>query len=173
MAPTVWRYSLQSEHHEGWAVFLLDSYGMLAVASDYGNYVHHWPRGGWGTGDFRVFLLGIDPSYLIGKLGHGRTVLDPAGTERRIRDTVLRARREQYLTKDRAQSEWDRVGASDFADVVSFHDWYLNTSLEDAYELAVYQPEPQLVAFTQRVWPRFLAALREDLGQQQPKEAHA
>lgn len=175
---TIWRYSIKSQltphgFREGWAVFLLDSNGMLAVASDYGDYVYHWPRHGWGPEDFRRFLVGLDASYLIGKLSHGKRVPDAEATERNIRKEILQLRREKIMTKDRARSEWELVKRASFDHEVEIHDWYLSTSLTDVLDLFQYQPEPQLVAFTQRVWPRFVAALQEDLTTVPSQDCHA
>lgn len=164
MEPTLWRYSFPNQNHEGWAVFLLDSCGMLAVTSDFGNYAFHWPRNGWGPGDFRSFLADVNASYLISKLslGHDQQVY-PEETGRSIREAILRWRKTGSLTKEQARTELELLKRSDFDTILGCHEWYLSTSLADAHEFIHYGPPPQLVAFAEKVWPRFVEALKRDL----------
>lgn len=157
--PTLYRYAFPNVKSEGWAVFLLDSFGMLSVASDFGNYVYHWPRGGWGEHDFRRFLLQCDNGYLIGKLGDGRTVRNGRRTEANIREHILYYRRCGSYDRDFARREWDLMHSTDFYSDYDIHEWYLNTHLDDAGEMISYGPGPQLLGFMERVWPR----LRERL----------
>lgn len=162
----LYRYQLRNVNHEGWAVFLVDSLGMLAVASDFGNYVHHWPVIGWSQGsadDFRKFIIECDASYIIRKLGQGRQVIQPEATVKNIRKVVLDLRRNQSLTAVDARYEWDLIDRSCFDHEVGFSEWYEATKLVETYELASYGPEPQLVGFMERVWPRFIGLLKAEL----------
>jgi len=162
-APTLYRYALPNVNYEGWAVFLLDSNGLLTVASDYGDYVYHWPKQGWGKGDFRRFLLRCDDGYLIGKLGKGRSVFSPENTERLIKEDILQYRRCGQYTKEFARREWDLVNDTDWSWEGGRYDWYQQTELPDASEFMCHSPEPQLLGFMKRVWPRFRKVLEEAL----------
>lgn len=157
--PTLYRYAFPNSKHEGWAVFLLDSFGMLSVASDFGNYVYHWPRNGWGPGDFRKFLLQCDGGYLISKLGSGRTVRHGQRTEANIREHILYYRRCGSYDRDFARREWDLLHSLDFDSDLEIHEWYLATGLDDAGEMIAHGPEPQLLVFMEKVWPRLREAL--------------
>jgi hypothetical protein len=136
---------------------------MLAVASDFGNYVYHWPRAGWGESDFRKFLSRCHDDYLIGKLGAGRRVLDESRTRTNIRDHILSCRRNGPWQRDFARREWDLLRASEFENEVQAYEWYVETGIDDPGEFLIYSPEPQLVAFVRKVWPRLQAKLREAL----------
>jgi len=164
--PTLYRYAFPNVKHEGWAVFLLDSFGMLSVASDFGNYVYHWPRDGWGPYDFRKFLLQIDNGYLIGKLDGGRSRIRGDKTKQRIKEEICRLRRDLSLGKDEARDEWDHLQYHDFEDDSDFTVWHGETKLEAAWELCCHGPEPRLVAFAEKVWPRLRERLREALAEE-------
>lgn len=166
--PTLYRYAFPNVNYEGWGVFLLDSFGMLAVASDFGNYVYHWPRQGWGKGDFRRFLLRCDDGYLIGKLGQGQSTFDPERTSNNIKEHILYYRRHGEYEREFARSEWELVCETDWTWEGGRHDWYQRTELEDAHEFVCYGPEPQLVAFMKKVWPRFREKLEEALASEAP-----
>ena len=160
--PTLYRYALPNVNWEGWAVVLLTSNGMLAVASDFGNYVHHWPP---EPGDFRAFLLQCDDGYLTRKLSGGHRVVDGQRTAQGIREQILHYRREGFYTREFARKEWDLCNSADFGSEWDLHDWYRETDLEDAYDLVSHDAPPQLVGFMEHVWPRFRAALQAELGE--------
>lgn len=162
----VWRYALRNDKPgEGWGVFLLDSNGMLAIASDFGNYVYHWPSQGWGKGGFREFLLELDTCYLSGKLAGGAREYQADRTLSNIREEICRLRREGYLEKDQARCEWDLPREfNNLRRSEDFGNWLEETRLEEAWEWAVYDVPTQLMLFCQRVWPRFRELLQSDLG---------
>lgn len=157
----MWRYVLRSESrngwNEGWAIFLLDSKGFFAVCSDYGDYVYHW--GSIGPTDFRVFLCGLDRSYLIGKIAPKKEY-DAEATKDFVKETIISHRRDGTFTKEEAREEWDLMQECDFDD---FNDWLRQTQISDAWEMAIYRHSRQALAFYDRVWPRFIALLKEDL----------
>jgi len=164
--PTLYRYAFRSVNHEGWAVFLLDAYGMLSVASDFGNYVCHWPRGGWGEGDFRRFLLRCDNSYLVSKLGGGRSRINGPRTKQSIKEHICRLRRERDCSAEWARTEWSHLKYHDFEDDSDVAVWLGETRIEEAWDLCCYGPEPQLVAFMEKVWPRLRVKLCDVLAEE-------
>lgn len=162
--PMLWRYSLKNVNHEGWAVFLLDSWGMLAVCSDFGNYAFHWPRGGWGDDDFRRFLAGIDSYYLVRKLNSGHpSVLYGDETRKNIKRQILQWRKDGELPASEARDEYDMACSNDFDSDADAREWVVGSALPDAHELIQRGPPRDLVAFSERVWPRFVKLLKEDL----------
>lgn len=163
----VWHYSLPSIGYEGWARFLVSADGMLAVCSDFGSYAYHWHITNVEDAHFRLFLLRLDNSYLIRKLGGERgPVFDEDATVQRIKKTICEQRREQWLSADEAATEWDLLHEIEISNEFRFHEWYLRTALGDASELACYSAPPQLVAFVERVWPRFRHLLEQELEQE-------
>lgn len=63
-------YKLPSIKGEGWAHISLNTEtGFFATVSDWGNYAYIWTAPG---GEFRAFLMGLQPDYLYGKLMMGR-----------------------------------------------------------------------------------------------------
>lgn len=162
--PLEWieRYSVPSHNHDGWAIIHIDSAGFLGVVSDYGNYAYHWSSFG---DDFKKFLCGLDWHYLYGKLMHGRDsrIYDGRATLRSVQQRILELRRTRKLSFDRAREEWDLALDSeidhDRSDGYSL--WSRDTELEYPYELYETMDEPQCSAFCQKVWPRFIEALKE------------
>jgi hypothetical protein len=161
---TVWRYSVPNDkRHEGWAVFLLDSSGMLAVCSDYGNYAYHWHRG-WGDYDFRKFLSGIDQYYLTSKLSYGLSKeVRVKETEKAIREHIAEMLKSEAFTSADARREANRLKHADFDSEIGINDWIAETAIVDAHELIRRGPPLQLVALAERVWPRLVELLKRDL----------
>lgn len=163
----IWRYSLKSIGHEGWAVFMVDAGGMLAACSDYGNYAYHWPRNGWGPGGFREFLVGVDGSYLLGKLSMGRDkVIYEQETRAAIRRYIAEAKRGKVISPATARSEVQLLKESDLDSDVQLYRWIESSQLGQTMELReviVRGPPRDLVQFVQRCWPRFVELLKADL----------
>lgn len=164
MTPIEWieRYEISSDRrHEGWAIIHIDSNGFLGVVSDYGNWAYHWSAFG---NDFKKFLEGLDWSYLYGKLMQGRDakIYDGEATLRAIQRHILERRRQRRLTAELAREEWELAKDSEidhrFSDGFSL--WFRETQLPDAHDLYETMDEPQCRAFCEKVWPRFVEALR-------------
>lgn len=159
-----WRIPLPNVRLEGWAVFLLDSNGMLSVTSDFGNYSYHWPPNGIPGGEFLQFLLQADREYIARKLSNGRRVLNGEATTSLIRERICQLRREKYFTSKQARDEWNiHALRHGITDELEFHEWFLETVIPDAAELSVQSLEGDLKLFMERVWPRFIGKLAADL----------
>lgn len=158
--PTIWRYVLRNVKHEGWAIVLMDSSGYFSVVSDFGNYAFKWTH--FGTRDFREFLIGLEPDYLLSKISQ-RDTFDGEGTVRRIKDEILELRRtrSRTLTRETAREEWDRVESID--DKHAFDDWLRDTSLDEAWEYGRMDYPGDARGFAKRVWPRLCELWRADL----------
>lgn len=164
------RYKIPNERHEGWAVIHIDSKGFFGVVSDYGNYAFHWTSFGE---DFKEFLVGLDWDYLYGKLTHTQRVYDGDGTERSIKQHILQRRHSRQMTREQARDEWALLDESevDHHTDVGYALWRARTEL-NTYEGDFYQTmhEPQCRQFCEKVFPRFIQALRA--GQHERLEGH-
>jgi hypothetical protein len=153
-----------------WAKVFMDSTGALAIISDFGDYAYHWSS--WGDRDFREFLLGLDDSYLGGKLDIGRPGPDPLDEEatvKRVREEILGMRRRYSLSKSDARHEWELV--DDWLKEGQVERWLEETTLEEAWELLVYHRLPgQLRAFLDRLWPLVKKAIALDMQPPAPKD---
>src|SRR5690554_3259696 len=104
-----WRYYIPSiDGIEGWGVFILDSTGMFAAVTDYGNFVYMWPLKYTGCDDIREFFKHRDAYYVLGKCApsNGREYQGDK-TEQNIRETIIRLRRDHSFTEEQARKEWD------------------------------------------------------------------
>lgn len=143
---------------EGWAIIVIDSKGLLSVWSDFGKYVYHWSS--FGT-NFPEFLLGLDDSYLAGKLlGHRKTVYDEVATLQAVRSALAEAKSSGTLTEDQVQE--DLVSLRLYSEIYTqedFYAWSNQANLRDAGEYMRFMLDPQLQGFLMHIWPRFKAAL--------------
>src|SRR5688572_22693299 len=157
------RYELRSERetYSGWAIIHIDSAGFLGVVSDYGNYAYHWSSFG---DDFKKFLSGLDWEYLYRKLSHEQRVYDGKATLRSIEKELGERLRDNCLSDEQYESERELVARlREEIDLgpCGFSEWARETDMSDVHELAEYRPEVQCQMFCQKVWPRFVAALKE------------
>ena len=88
----LYQYNLPSiDGLEGWANIIIGENGFFAAVSDYGNYAYRWTH--FGTGDFRVWLLDIEPDYLAGKISR-RNAFDLEGSIAIAKQHIIEIRRE-------------------------------------------------------------------------------
>lgn len=158
--PKFWRYDIPSRRPlGGWGVFVIDSTGYFSCVTDWGNYAYYWTH--HGCRDFREFLVDLDPSYLCGKLGRREYSEDK--TKKLIREDILAQRKSHSLSKEEARKEWALLEEHDFETPSGFGAWVEATSLSDAWELAGSDFPYDLRMFATDLYPRFVAALKEDL----------
>lgn len=159
-----WRYSLPSEHGEGWAIIFMDSIGCFTALSDWGDVGYRWPQQGWGPGDFRKFVIGLDDSYLIGKLGQNRKEYDPEGTLENVKDAIIQARRDGELKKAKAREEWERLDTYDnLYTEYDFTQWLNTTRLDEASSCHCQRYVRDVTSFVERVMPRLRELLKAEL----------
>lgn len=164
-------YRLPSVNGEGWAIITIGSDGTFTALSDYGD----WSYAGWshhGCKDIREFFLRErrSDSYLVTKLccGHPSLlhVYDGEETVKGIKRAIIEARRCRAWSAKKARDEWNIL---DDYEVIEnregFSRWYEHTQIDDAHEFCRSQPDPQCVAFVEKVLlsERFQAMLRDDL----------
>ena len=105
----VWQYTLPSIKGEGWAYIMIREDGFFAAVSDWGNYAHGW----WNHGckDVREFFLRMDRDcgYFASKFEDGRTQrIDAEKSTEALRNELLLRRRQGWLTKEQAASDWEQ-----------------------------------------------------------------
>jgi len=167
MEPTkaVWlkRYVIPPEKHEGWAIIHIDANGFFATVSDYGNYAYLWTS--FGPNDFRKFLAQLDQGYVVGKLTGGKTIYDGEATLKAIKEHIIGARKEGTYSRGEARHEWGKMvyNREMLSDVREFEEWCDETKIEEPWEFHCSEPEPQAVAFYQKVWPRFVELIKAEL----------
>lgn len=165
---TLRRYVVPNEpdnRFSGWGIFLIDSSGMLACVTDYGNYAYKWSS--IGPRDFRAFLCGCDDGYLTGKLAPEKSY-DGDATEKHIRRTILEDRRRGELSCEAAREEWDLLDNSDLSSEMGFGEWLRETTYSDAWDFAVRTHSAEIQMFCERLWPRLVAQLKQQLEKEKP-----
>lgn len=163
---TLRRYVLPSQHGEGWATIVIGSDGYFSTVSDYGNYAYQWCN--FGDRDFRSFLVSVDADYLRRKLDPSE-IFDREATVRNLLAAIERAQHKGELTPDEADDETDRVLGIYSECEFSAWVWHLTDLDYDDYlaEALVMRPPGAIVGFVERIFPRFKALLREELGIEQ------
>ena len=166
--PTLWRFKIPNIEHEGWADVVMRSDGYFSVVSDYGNYAFCWTGFGRERGvDFRQFFIGLNADYVRCKLDPSQE-FDRDKTARSIKEHLLERRREQSITKEFAQEEWDLAHDLQVGNT-TFEVWMGDTNLDDAYEFYTESPQGNIMGFVTKVLPRIQDAVKADLEKPQPQ----
>lgn len=157
-----WRYYLPSIKGEGYAVIFLDSAGVFSVVSDWGNYGYIW--GNHGCKSIKHFLVKChkDWDYLAGKFNPTR-VTDYDKTIENIKDRIRTYLEDGCYTEDFATRELELIERIKPQNELEFHDWYLETELQDAAEYVVMIFNPQVEMFCKKVIPRLVEILKKEL----------
>lgn len=174
-----WRYSLPPQDGlSGWGIFLLDSTGMFAAVTDYGNYAYKWTH--HGEDDFRNFVIDVahSPEYVVENLCQGRSK-EYCGkkTFEVIKEYILEYQRNGTLTKETAKKEWALLHDEDYEELYyreNFHDWYQKTSIDCASEFSVYDYSNQAYSMAEKLLPRLAEVIKSELAAEettQTKEA--
>jgi len=154
---------------EGWGIFLIDSTGMFAAVTDYGNYAYKWSN--YGNGDFRKFVIDIarSPDYVVEKLCQDyKKEYRGAETFKSIKEYIIESRRYGSLTKNHAREEWNILCDPDYEElsyIETFHDWYQKTTIEYASEFPIYDYPRSAYAMAQKLLPRLAVIIQQELEQ--------
>lgn len=153
----------------GWAEIHIGQKGQFMALSDYGNYGYLWTHVGGDSQTpylkrFCEFLVGVEesPHYFIGKLST-RKVYDSKSTVEGIKQAILERRFDRSFSKERARDEWaliDEYGLSDGDG--QFENWLEETQLDEAWEYHSRMPEPDVVAFVERVMIEWMAPILKE-----------
>ena len=116
----------------GWAVLQMDDVsGVVSIESDYGNWNYCWPKRGHPGESLYEFFISAGDDYLAEKLwGGNRYEYDVEASLKSIKEEILRARREDSITKGLARTLYDEskylddsVGAEAFVRDFSSELW--------------------------------------------------
>ncbi len=169
MKAPIYTYYLSSDKHGSWGKFIIDGSGYFSCVTDFGNYAFQWTA--IGPGDFRSFLVSLNADYVMGKLNWGRgLVFDDDKTRNLARTKLLEKRRERMVNSDEAREIWDSMEGCtterEFEDVFrkakDIHDYDL---FDDWWEMFGQNYPAELLGFGEKVWPRFVALLKEELAE--------
>lgn len=165
------RYDVRSGHGHDWAVIMLDPRGgVLQINSDYGNWSYCWPH--HGRESFKHFLveLGRDTDYFMGKLGGLPKHYRADDTLQLCLREVCAQRRRGEITKEVARGAYEVIQNSDngsFDELIRDVDFdsYSRKVFPEPWESLprVVTHDPGLLMFVERIWPVFVAAIREEL----------
>lgn len=162
----IWRYSIPPiDRIEGWGIFLLDSTGMFAAVTDYGNYAFKWSH--HGSNDFREFIIKAHKSYgyILEKLAS--KVYSGKKTINHIKRHILEHRWERFYNKEFARKEWELIrDIEDMDNVIGFKEWYDRTHIDDASEFYGEDWTPCAWAFATKLIPRLVEVLKDDLAKE-------
>lgn len=168
------RYDIRTGRHNEWAIIMVDERGgLLNIQSDYGNYGYHWSNHGCKT--FKHFLIKIDTSYLINKIAPDQD-FDAIATLKQFRDQAYQFirthRKELIYTRGQARALWEEVKSiSEPHSPTEFVTEIQNSKLDELYPEPyhdpglIHVPNRQATQFCERIWPIFVGALREEIGQ--------
>lgn len=162
-----------------WARIWVTSDGLITIASDYGHFGYWFGDPG---GEIRRFLTRVDPGptgYMAIKLAAGERVYDADATVARIRDRVIRMRKEAELDSHTARLLWDSVEEYHLDENDHEARGWLDDDLVrerlggyEACECFAQTLPRDVQNFMRDVWPAFVEALSEELrAERQQREA--
>lgn len=157
------RYFLPSlPSGEDWAVIVIGSDGFFSAVSDFGNYAFLWRD--FGRDDFRKFLIGSTPNYIIGKLSPGKEY-DGEQTLQNIRRSILLNRRQALLERHAARRAWDDLEDYGFEHEFEFYRWEFDeTNPALTTSVIVAKRHPLMVErFAHETFPRLVSLLGLEL----------
>ena len=169
-------YALRSDRL-WWARIWVTSDGLITIASDYGHFGYWFGMPGC---EFRKFLTQCDPGprgYMAIKLSDGRRVYDADTTVRRIREEVVRLRRQKEFDREVARELWNSVTEHNLDE--HDHDvraWLDEELVQDhlgyeAWEYFSRMIPSEVQDFMIAVWPVFVEKLKADLLAESKSEA--
>ena len=156
-------YQVRVPNRSEWARIWITDDGCISILSDYGDFGYWFGSPGC---EFRRFLTGCGPDYLMSKFKSGEEEFDQNATRRNARELVLRARREKEIDRETARVEWDAVCDVDWSDEYSRSRWYFEeTKLVEygASEVLVFRVPLMIQTFVEQLWPLFVEKLQAEL----------
>lgn len=151
-----------------WAQMVITANGMMAITSDYGDYVYHWSWGGRNNcndGDFREFVAGLSrsQSYLCEKFAgaRGRDEIQLEETKKYVRDHIMECYRDGGRWTKEAHAELALINAVEHED--DLRNWVNETSICDAWEMISRDYDIRLKAVTRLCMPILCKLVREQL----------
>lgn len=130
--------------------------------SSFGVFGHHWSHMGE---PFAEFIRDVDSGYLLGKIAKKETSTRKVVAG--VRREITAARKDKSVTKDEAREAMDELNelASEYDGSVLCHKVYespeISKCVSDFCDIDTQEWDCQAVGFVKRLWPKFVAALRE------------
>lgn len=143
-----------------WAEILIDSNGMFAAVSDYGEFIYRW---GYFNGDFRYQILRFSDDYFLGKTRGNKQEVKVEKTVEYIKKHIIEYRRTEYSrwSKNRARREWELI--KDCETEEDIDNWLNATEIQDAWEMVHYDYDEMAYRFCREILPRLRARIRKQL----------
>jgi len=149
---------------QSWGRIWITDDGCISILSDYGKFGHWFDGPGC---EFRRFLTGCGPDYLMSKFKNGEEEFDENATRRNAQEVVLRNRRDQSIDKETARGEWNAVCNVDWSCEYLRSKWYFEeTKLIGDYGAAnvlEFRIPMRVQMFVKVLWPLFVAQLQAEL----------
>ena len=168
------RYLVRDPGHWWASIMLDDSSGQVTVHSDFGMYGHFWPAPGRGKVTLKGFLVAHDPSYFEDKFSYGRPQYfnedkTIAALQKDIKEAT--AVLSDGILDDIAREFEDNIEGMDFRSADQWHAavYQCGSIVDHVYAgdisaiPCVMEVQPQLRAFMEKVWPKFVEVLEGEL----------
>lgn len=149
-----------------WADVLMNSDGMFAATSDYGDFVYRWAH--YGHGDFRNAFLRMSVSSFLNKTRGGKQVVQLKETIAGIKKTIVEYRRSGEFTTEEAREELALIKQVE-SEHELLHNWLSDTSICDAWEFVQRDFCVQDYAFAELILPRLDDMIRAELIEEQSR----
>ena len=161
-------------------VYLHDEFGDITIQSDRRSFGYYWFKGGRGTETLKEFLLRASVSYVMDKFSYGlggHEHFCEEKTRKNLKKLILEKRRSGQIGPETARGALNDLTEIDFG--AHLEGWL--TCWENSYEFKkvfpdpyvtegfVYDVDPQLRHFMERLWPEFIEVIRLEFN---PKETN-
>jgi hypothetical protein len=140
----------------------------FTATSDYGTFDYRWTHCG---GEPKAFLCKLDFQYAMKKLTGGKLYIpNPNGYRKEIKEKIIEARKENYLTKEQAKTAWDEMLA--IQDEYKKGEIFFNELYEHEFFEQVFgdceglpsstEPDHCAVDFWNEIWTPFIQELKKE-----------
>lgn len=160
------------------ATIIISKTGMLNVQSDYGDYCYHWTSLGDMT--FKQFLISIDKTYLISKIGRETPKeFDLESSVKNVKKDIIEKLKYEEISSKCARFFWDElikltsINEYEFQvdlDNIMFYDELAPQSLFEkiygGYIENIYfvkKTSFQLTTFVDEIWPVFVNEIKKEI----------
>jgi hypothetical protein len=152
-----------SSGFDGMQIAIDERSGLFMAHGSFGTFAYRWRSVGNRT--LKEFLAGLDYYYFMGKAADNRgEVFDFEKSVERIKEDIVRRRREGEIDSEEARRYFDRLDRLENCQDQGFflHQVYCDRDLVEFYDGDMSQIEPAKVrcaqcnAFWTDIWPKFL-----------------
>ncbi|MDQ4121697.1 MAG: hypothetical protein M3209_09655 [Acidobacteriota bacterium] len=168
---TVECYKIRHLQNGGWADITIDANGekgRIQIASDYGDWQHHWIACGM---PFKQFLTQLGIDYVADKF-RANEWFDSEGTVQLYRECVCERRRCEGTSKETARAVWNEIKALEGLDKQSFRDELSHSSailrFFDNCPPTETSIDPLFKRFWQECWLPFMEELKAEVARTLP-----